>query len=99
MLVDDHKEESPQASAASSSYNPIDAQPRDIASGAIQRERRKRDKLKDWQACRVISNLGYESLEEVEEDDRDAQVPQNSKAMAMFPNGALTSSSVVSNHI
>lgn len=51
---------------------PIDAPARDIAAGAIQRERRKRDKLKEWQIAPKSGLSATPSEDSEEDDDQDA---------------------------
>lgn len=46
------------------------AQPRDIARGAIVRERKKRDKLRDWQVANQVSKAT--TVDEGEDDGGDA---------------------------
>ena len=57
----------------------VDAPSRDIASGAIQRERRKRDKLKEWQVVpkQSLSATLDEESEVDEDDDTVADVPDS----------------------
>lgn len=53
----------------SKSENP--APPRDIAQGAIVRERKKRDKLKDWQVALPASSKSVSVTEGDDDDDDD----------------------------
>ena len=66
----DERDAGPTASTSSlapttSSGDASATSARDIASGAVQRERRKRDKLREWQ---VVKNSYGASVDEDEED-------------------------------
>lgn len=72
MQVDQPSTSSSSTSSGNTNtaHAPASVPPRDIASGAIQRERRKRDKLKEWQVVpkqSLSATLDNES--EVDEDD------------------------------
>lgn len=86
------------AHVATSLSSPQQKQQRDIANGAVQRERRKRDRLKDWQ---VVKNAEQPvaSPEEHESDVDETDGNENNEPTALgfaAPLKAFVVSDVVS---